>query len=471
MCRGYFAKCVFGVAVLLTLLWSSVLLSCQVASPIAAPAPGANEAPRPTNQTQHSEMATAPDVGTQAPTTMTMTAHIAPCLAGGSEGGDCSHSAQCASSHFCHPEKKSCAPFCRSKSYEKSEMVMDNCSHCMEQCGKVSSCQGFIEERAHLRAGRCAKSILVGHCPMCKDHCEALLNEMPIRFPKDQPSDQDFWITSYPKTGSTWVRHLITNMYLALHGETRPANFKTVDDLIPFIEDGKGWTSESMFRERTGLRMWKSHSPFHCDTFPCKGETVHRQGPSQCMCPNCAAKFRRVVYIYRDGYNTLASYFRFRLGLGHVKDSQSFAKFMNDRRMYPGVSWADHIRSWQHAEIVQQDLKIHWLRYEAMEESPETELKRLAFFLGLNATEESISFAINASSAKTMQDMEQREGGLNFFKLRYNRPHLKFVTAGSGELATATLWSGIPEEALAIWQLHNGPMMRCLGYPELPPKR
>jgi hypothetical protein len=23
-----------------------------------------------------------------------------------------------------------------------------------------------------------------------------------------------------------------------------------VDDLIPFIEDGKGWTSESMFRER-----------------------------------------------------------------------------------------------------------------------------------------------------------------------------------------------------------------------------
>jgi len=29
-------------------------------------------------------------------------------------------------------------------------------------------------------------------------------------------------------------------------------------------------------------------------------------------------------------------------------------------RMYPGVSWADHIRSWQHAEIVQQDLKIHW---------------------------------------------------------------------------------------------------------------
>jgi hypothetical protein len=38
-------------------------------------------------------------------------------------GGDCSHSAQCASSHFCHPEKKSCAPFCRSKSYEKSTLV------------------------------------------------------------------------------------------------------------------------------------------------------------------------------------------------------------------------------------------------------------------------------------------------------------------------------------------------------------
>ena len=26
------------------------------------------------------------------------------------------------------------------------------------------------------------------------------------------------------------------------------------------------------------------------------------------------------------------------------------------------------------------------------------------------------------------------------------------------------------QESLAIWQLHNGPVMRCLGYPELPPQ-
>ena len=62
-------------------------------------------------------------------------------------------------------------------------------------------------------------------------------------------------------------------------------------------------------------------------------------------------------HVQGDGYNTLASYFRFRLGLGHVKDShlektweksdvfwqqphlfqvldqgKSFGRFMNDRR-------------------------------------------------------------------------------------------------------------------------------------------
>ncbi|CAK9020377.1 Sulfotransferase 1C2 (ST1C2) (Sulfotransferase 1C1) (SULT1C len=167
-----------------------------------------------------------------------------------------------------------------------------------------------------------------------------------------------------------------------------------------------------------------------------------------------------------NGYNTMASYFRFRLGLGHLRDRRNFGTFVNDRRMYPGTSWADHVRSWQHAE--QRGVKIFWLRYEALEEHTEAELQRLAQFLGLKAEEEHLSLAVNASSASTMQEMEHTEGGLNFFKLRYNRSSLKFVSSGQGNMATKRLWQDVSEEVLRTWRQHNGPTMRCLGYPDAP---
>ncbi|CAJ1379390.1 unnamed protein product [Effrenium voratum] len=378
----------------------------------------------------------------------------------GSQQGKCWFSAECDASHFCHPEKKTCVPFCQNN----SDRAMRNCSSCLEGCRDLH-CDGYIEERpVRLRTSpSCAKQVLLSRCPVC----EATRNKVGLPSVQDDPRETDYWITSYPKTGSTWVRHLITNLHTAVTSQLRePASFKAVDDFIPFIEDGKGWTNRSMFRDRTGLRIWKSHAPFHCDSFPCKGHTVDRQAPTQCMCPNCASKFRRVIYVYRNGYDTLASYFRFRMGLGHVRDKRQFSNFVNDQRMYPGVSWADHIRSWQHAST--RPLQILWLRYETLREKPEQELLRLARFLELEATDEHIRFAINASSSETMQQMEQKEGGLNFFKLRYNRSSLKFVGSGMGDMATPALWDSITEEKLAIWNMHNGQMQRCLGYPDGP---
>ncbi|CAK9020381.1 Sulfotransferase family cytosolic 1B member 1 [Durusdinium trenchii] len=199
--------------------------------------------------------------------------------------GRCTSSTECEAERFCHQEHSTCEPFCIS-SYGRSELQMKRCSGCLKSCG--ARCHGFIEERKALREGSCAKRLLLRSCQQCKEACQELPEEMPIRFPEDEPRVADVWITSYPKAGSTWVRHLITNLHFAVEGQRRPASFKEVDDFIPFIEDGQGWTSRTMFRDRQGLRFWKSHSPFHCDTFPCKGHVVARQGPSQCMPLGCA---------------------------------------------------------------------------------------------------------------------------------------------------------------------------------------
>ncbi|OLQ05259.1 Sulfotransferase family cytosolic 1B member 1 [Symbiodinium microadriaticum] len=388
----------------------------------------------------------------------------------GKKGGRCLSSLQCSDGEFCHPERKTCENFCVDRN--KGDEEMTRCSSCMQRCPKRSICTGFIEDRPQsLRGsqGSCNVRQLVGNCPFCKDACKGITLG-PVRFPEDDPTEKDIWITSYPKTGSTWVRHLVTNLYFAVKnpGPAEVASFKAVDDFIPFIEDGKGWTSRDMFRTRTGMRIWKTHEPFNCDPYPCKGGTVDHQAPSQCMCPNCAKKFRRVIYVYRNGYDTLASYFRFRMGLGQVRDPSSFPSFINNRRMYPGVSWADHIRSWQHAARENPKLRILWLRYESLRQTPELEMRRIANFLNLDTDSKDIQFAINASSKETLQQMETQEGGVNFFKIRYNKSSLKFVGSGQGNMATEALWTSVGEADLATWQLHNGHVQRCFGYSEMP---
>ena len=246
----------------------------------------------------------------------------------------------------------------------------------------------------------------------------------------------------------------------------------------------------------------------------------------------------------RDGQETLASYFRFRLGLNHIQidensdvpvheqKARKFSHFVNNRRMYPGAvalrscpidascvvvrsfergillvltavlvtgtSWADHIRSWKHAEESGK-VKVLWLSYEALAADAMGQMRRVAEFLGgssyishvpalpvllflnalyraylavvytgLAATNSDLEFAILASSKEVMKKMQEEGGGLDFFKQRYqNVDHKKFAfvdSTTSHELKTSSLWTGVNHQAQEVWRTHNGGVMSCLGY-------
>jgi len=290
--------------------------------------------------------------------------------------------------------------------------------------------------------------------------------EGPSRGVSDLPRPDDVWIVSYPKTGSTWLRHLVTNLYRAKTSERgTPATFAEVDLFIPFLEDKTAWTSRNMFREMPAPRVFKAHEPWSCDTFPCTN-VVGAQARTQCMCPQCAHYFKRVIYVYRSGIETLASYYRFRLGLRHIKEGFSFGRFANQRRMYPGTSWGDHVRSWKYAQETKQ-AEVLWVSYENLTRDPESQMKRIAKFLGVSASLEDLQFAIDASSKKTMKKMEEEQHGLSFFKKRYkNVENLKFVdSTTSDHLKTPYMWSNNadPREKKE-WAVHNQHVMDCLGY-------
>ena len=220
-------------------------------------------------------------------------------------GKKCETSATCALGQFCHPERKMCGDFCQPPR------------------------------------------------PGSKSPPERL-----------KPRPKDVWLVSFPKSGSTWLRHLIWNLHRfetqrrkSLGGNVdqafepdRPSTFSEVDEGIPFLEDRATGPIRSIFKEKEGLRIFKSHQPYSCDVPPCRGWVVSRQAKWQCGCPNCASKFRRVIYIVRDGRPTMASYWKFQ-GQLHLKGYRKvFGDFLSlKQRRYPGVSWSDHVRSWMSA--------------------------------------------------------------------------------------------------------------------------
>jgi len=387
----------------------------------------------------------------------------------GTKSGDhCEASEECPEDHYCHYRKNFCSPFCNSVPEAlKRDAAEWDCDACFKKCPYIqqSDCFRVEDSSSNGGKGKCSKIMALQECPDCKQVC-TLAN--PTRNQQDTPRPDDIWITSYPKTGSTWVRHLVSNLYRANNKETQkgPSTFAEVDKFIPFLEDRSSWTSKTMFYEMTKPRVFKTHHPWQCDTFPCNN-VIGSMARTQCMCPQCALHYKRVIYVYRNGQETLASYFRFRKGLGHVREHDHFGKFANQQRMYPGVTWADHVRSWKYAAKIGA-AEVLWLAYEDLAKDPEGQMARIAKFLKLEATREELQFAIDASSKDTMKRMEKEAGGLAFFQKRYkkNSDELHFVDSAEADaIKTPRLWQGdMKKEKREKWGFHNQKVMHCLDY-------
>ena len=122
------------------------------------------------------------------------------------------------------------------------------------------------------------------------------------------PRASDTWLVSYPKSGQTWLRFLLCN--LLAYPSRRPVDFKLIEDRMPFLEDGSAEWISTTFRMQPPPRIWKSHMPFSREQHPCNGEL--QMSKVQCVCPNCAPRFQRVVYLVRDGRDVMYSCWRFR---------------------------------------------------------------------------------------------------------------------------------------------------------------
>ena len=166
------------------------------------------------------------------------------------------------------------------------------------------------------------------------------------------------------------------------------------------------------------------------------------------------------MYIVRDPRDVALSQYHYHRKCRKIADDYPIEKFISRflaGQTCPHGSWAENVATWLVTR--KNDPRFLLLRYEDLIENTPRELSKIAAFLGIDASKERISQAVERSSADNMRKLEKEQSHLSSLT-KTSRKDLPFVrAAGSGG------WrSGLPETQVARIEAAWGPLMRSLGY-------
>ncbi|MES2494671.1 MAG: sulfotransferase domain-containing protein [Pseudomonadota bacterium] len=243
------------------------------------------------------------------------------------------------------------------------------------------------------------------------------------------------WLASYPKSGNTWLRMLLSNLLCGREGpedinDLRLATHSLVNR--PVIEDVTLIDSFLLTREE-------------CDRMrPALMEDAWREAgdhdvfiklhDAYCHLPDgtpiLGRPARAAVYILRDPRDVAVS-LAFHTGkpiatIVHQIISSSTrmggVKPHHEQVPQPLLDWSGHVRSW----TAQRDVAVHVLRYEDLSADTVGCFGRAIEFLGLDATSEQLARAVAQADFSVLQRQEAEKG----FRERRPESTAPFFRAG-----------------------------------------
>ncbi len=188
----------------------------------------------------------------------------------------------------------------------------------------------------------------------------------------------DTFITSYPKSGNTWLRFLLGALLLRRDGGGE-VDFSNLDGLIPDIYRNR----ERELRALASPRFLKSHEPYD-------------------------PRVRRAVYMVRDPRSVATSYYFFLQRERRLRPDEPVAAYLP--RFLRGEldsygTWDAHVEGWLAAERDNPGVAV--LGYEEMRADPLPGARRAARALDLPDDDEALTAAIQASSFERMQRLDR----------------------------------------------------------------
>jgi hypothetical protein len=209
------------------------------------------------------------------------------------------------------------------------------------------------------------------------------LQHRVLGLPWMRPEPRDCFIASWPRSGNTWLRHMLFFYF----NPGAASDMATIDRMIPVI-DSIDLQRDLAPVADTGLRLIKSHE-------------------------EAAAYFLtgKVIYIVRDGRDATYSWYHFRRKL--YGEEIAFDAFL-DRCLRDGYryrSWHTNVAGWLAYRDHPHMLLLH---YEAVMADPQAAFASVLRFIGLVPDADRIAGAVAQSSrervGQSFQSMVQARG-------------------------------------------------------------
>lgn len=188
--------------------------------------------------------------------------------------------------------------------------------------------------------------------------------------PKNQMHD-DIFIVEYPKSGITWLSFILGNIELQLENINEKITYYNYHRYIVDIHRTRG----ANINRRLQRTFIKSHSESN-------------------------QLYHFIIYLIRNPFDVMVSFYNYRLDLGDTMDFLSFVK-------HPelGISaWVRHVDGWQNKQS--DDQKIHYLKYEDLLNNPEDEIRNIYTNMGVNLTDKILDNALLKSNLTNMRESE-----------------------------------------------------------------
>jgi uncharacterized membrane protein YkvA (DUF1232 family) len=238
----------------------------------------------------------------------------------------------------------------------------------------------------------------------------------------------DTFLVSFPRSGNTWTRFLVSNLV----NPDEPVTFATLESRIPEIYD----VPDRILRTFPRPRIIKSH---------------------ECFDP----RYRKVIYIVRDPRDVAVSYYEFQLKRRVVSEDcrleEFVPRFMESEFEPKTGCWGDHVLSWLATRQGRSNFLL--LRYEDMQEQTNQEATKIASFLGVDASPERISRAVELSSADRMRKLEKTQSHQwkETKKTRQDKPFVRKAVSGGWK-------ASLPQSSVVQIESAWGHIMRMVGY-------
>jgi len=281
--------------------------------------------------------------------------------------------------------------------------------------------------------------------------------------PEPKPDSGIVWLASYPKSGNTWTRTLLSNLVTIMAGEADVLDINSInrftvgENMTSFYKDILGYVPGPKHKKEIaetrhevqaaiadqfeGLIFVKTHNALVID----HGHSIVN-----------FAVTSGAIYIVRNPLDVAISLSHH---MGRTIDqaietmaTPSVETPINDKRVHEvWGSWSQHVESWTR----QAHHAIYVMRYEDMLADPEKIFGGLARHLLLNPTAAELKLAIERSSFESVQAQEDAEG----FKEKPKQAKRFFREGRAGQWKEALT----PQQVERIAGAHRAQMER-FGY-------